>query len=109
MIVTLIGFMLVIVVLSLLVGIINLFGKAMAQKVRIPRAILEPIGLGKEEHKEFDEVHLTAGESAAIAMALHLYYSEIHDEESNVITIKTVGRRYSPWSSKIYGINNLIR
>lgn len=109
LIVTLIGFLLVVVVLCLLVGIINLFGKIMGQKVKIPKAILEPIGLSNEEHKEFDEVHLTAGESAAIAMALHLYYSEIHDEESNVITIKTVERRYSPWSSKIYGINNLVR
>jgi len=45
----------------------------------------------------------------AIAMALHLYYDEVHDDESNVITIKRIERRYSPWSSKIYGINNNIR
>jgi glutaconyl-CoA/methylmalonyl-CoA decarboxylase subunit delta len=42
----------------------------------------------------------------AIAMALHMYYDEVHDDESNVITIKRIERRYSPWSSKIYGINN---
>lgn len=40
--------------------------------------------------------------SAAIAMALHLYQSEIHDEENTVLTIKRVARTYSPWSSKIY-------
>jgi hypothetical protein len=45
----------------------------------------------------------------AIAMALHLYYGEVHDDESNVITIKRIERRYSPWSSKIYGTNNNIR
>ena len=45
----------------------------------------------------------------AIAMALHLYYDEVHDDESNVITIKRIERRYSPWSSKIYGINNNVR
>ena len=45
----------------------------------------------------------------AIAMALHLFYDEVHDNESNVITIKRIERRYSPWSSKIYGINNNIR
>lgn len=44
----------------------------------------------------------------AIAMALHFFYDEVHDNESNVITIKRIERRYSPWSSKIYGvINNL--
>jgi Na+-transporting methylmalonyl-CoA/oxaloacetate decarboxylase gamma subunit len=40
--------------------------------------------------------------SAAIAMALHLFQSEIHDEENTVLTIKKVSRTYSPWSSKIY-------
>ena len=42
----------------------------------------------------------------AIAMALHLFYDEVHDNESNVITIKRIERRYSPWSSKIYGVIN---
>lgn len=49
------------------------------------------------------------GDIIAIAMALHLFYDEVHDNESNVITIKRIERRYSPWSSKIYGINNTIR
>lgn len=40
--------------------------------------------------------------SAAIAMALHLFQSELHDEENTVLTIKKVARTYSPWSSKIY-------
>lgn len=44
--------------------------------------------------------------NAAIAMAIHMYFNELHDEESGVITIKTVEKRYSPWSSKIYGILN---
>jgi hypothetical protein len=48
-----------------------------------------------------------AGQAPAIAMALHLYYADVHDEESHIMTIKTVERRYSPWSSKIYGLNNL--
>jgi hypothetical protein len=39
-------------------------------------------------------------------MSVHLFFSEQHDEESNVITIKQIRRRYSPWSSKIYGIGN---
>ncbi|MEN8223731.1 MAG: OadG family protein [Bacteroidota bacterium] len=41
--------------------------------------------------------------SAAIGMALYLYH-ELHDEESNVITIKRVSKAYSPWNSKIYSL-----
>ncbi|HBB90419.1 MAG: hypothetical protein A2X22_04225 [Bacteroidetes bacterium GWF2_49_14] len=45
--------------------------------------------------------------NAAIALALHLYFSEQHDKESNIVTIEKVSKRYSPWSSKIYGLRNL--
>src|SRR5690554_4962681 len=44
--------------------------------------------------------------TAALSLALHLYFNELHDEESNVVTIKQVRRAYSPWSSKIYGVAN---
>jgi len=56
-----------------------------------------------------ESVEIPTTEIVAIAMALHLFYDEVHDDESNVITIKRIERRYSPWSSKIYGINNNIR
>jgi Na+-transporting methylmalonyl-CoA/oxaloacetate decarboxylase gamma subunit len=45
--------------------------------------------------------------NAAIAMALYSYFNELHDVESGVITIKRVSRNYSPWSSKLYSMNNL--
>ncbi len=112
LIVTLFGFLLVVVVLVLLVFIIDGFGKLMAQKIIVPKISLKQEGsktVAVKSETEFDEVQLTAGQSAAIAMAIHLYYADVHDEESNVMTIKTVERRYSPWSSKIYSINNLIR
>lgn len=51
---------------------------------------------------------IPANEIAAISMALHLFMNDMHDEESNVITIKRIERRYSPWNSKIYGLNNTI-
>lgn len=41
---------------------------------------------------------------AAISMALHLYQSQLHDDENTVITMEKVARNYSPWSSKIYGL-----
>lgn len=44
--------------------------------------------------------------NAAIAMGLYMYFNELHDEESNVITIQNAPKQYSPWSSKIYGVQN---
>ncbi len=44
--------------------------------------------------------------NAAIATALYLHFNEIHDEESNVITIQRVSKTYSPWSSKLYNMRN---
>lgn len=40
--------------------------------------------------------------AAAIALAVHMYKNELHDQESFTITLKKVSRIYSPWSSKIY-------
>jgi len=69
---------------------------------------------GKTIHPEksgeiIHENELTGQEVAAISMALHLFLSDIHDQESNIITIKRIERRYSPWNSKIYGLTNIIR
>jgi Na+-transporting methylmalonyl-CoA/oxaloacetate decarboxylase gamma subunit len=51
---------------------------------------------------------LMSGEvNAAIATAIYMYYNEFHDEESGIITIKRVSKNYSPWSSKLYNMNNL--
>jgi len=44
---------------------------------------------------------------AAIALALYMYFNEMHDEESDIITVKRVSKTYSPWSSKLYSMRNL--
>jgi glutaconyl-CoA/methylmalonyl-CoA decarboxylase subunit delta len=56
-----------------------------------------------------DNGEIPSADVVAISMALHLFYDEVHDNESNVITIKRIERRYSPWSSKIYGVTNNLR
>jgi glutaconyl-CoA/methylmalonyl-CoA decarboxylase subunit delta len=56
-----------------------------------------------------EELSISGEVNAAIAMALHLYYSEIHDKEDTVLTINKVSRTYSPWSSKIYGLRQFPR
>ena len=60
----------------------------------------------KVSGKRVEEIResVPADMNAAIAMALYMYYSEIHDEESNVITRNRVSRTYSPWSSKLYNM-----
>ncbi len=49
--------------------------------------------------------NLSGGALAAISAAIHLYNEELHDEENTILTIVKVEKRYSPWSSKIYGMN----
>jgi hypothetical protein len=46
---------------------------------------------------------------AAIAVALHLYSQDLHDNETLKSTIIRSAKPYSPWSSKIYGLNTFKR
>ena len=55
---------------------------------------------------ESSQTNLSGEVNAAIGMALYLYQNELHDEESGVITIKRVSKTYSPWSSKLYSMQN---
>ena len=59
----------------------------------------------EEENSTDDNYYVEGNVTAAISMAMHLYFNELHDEESNVVTIKKVRKAYSPWSSKIYSVN----
>jgi glutaconyl-CoA/methylmalonyl-CoA decarboxylase subunit delta len=95
-----VGYSVVFFVLILLIYVYKLLPKILNLQVRKRL---------KREGKEIDsKSQYVAGEvNAAIATALILYFNEQHDEESNIITIKRVARNYSPWSSKIYGINNV--
>ncbi len=49
------------------------------------------------------DLQISGEVTAAIAMAIYLS-RDLHDEESDVLTIKRVSRTYSPWNSKIYGM-----
>jgi glutaconyl-CoA/methylmalonyl-CoA decarboxylase subunit delta len=57
----------------------------------------KPVKKGKTHGEEY----------AAIAMALHSYFGELHDNESDVITIKNVNKTNSEWCSKILNMRNL--
>ena len=43
----------------------------------------------------------------AIGLALSLSMDSVHDVESDILTIKRVERRTSPWNARIYGMNNV--
>ncbi len=63
-------------------------------------------GNNEAESKPRKDDVLTGEINAAIATALHLYLNEQHDDEDLRLTIQSISRKYSPWSSKIYGVMN---
>ncbi len=99
--ITILGWLIVFGALLFLVGIFLLVPKIIHWGVR--RNLREK---GKPEATD-EELEISGETNAVIASALYMYFNEMHDEESNVITIKQVRRRYSPWSSKLYGMNNM--
>lgn len=103
--VTLLGYLIVFSALISLVFIFLAVPKIHAAQVK-RRLKKEGKIASNEETKESDH-EVSGEENAAIAMALYMYFNEMHDEESGIITIKRIEKRYSPWSSKIYGLNNV--
>jgi hypothetical protein len=93
------GYLIVFLALVLLYGFFSLIPGIISSRIS-----KKQVRSGQPPSKHLP--HLSGEETAAIAMALHLYMSEIHDEESGVLTIKKVSRTYSPWSSKIYAVRN---
>jgi len=61
----------------------------------------------KAESADTEAAETGSDAEAAIATALYLYFNEMHDEESDIITVKRVSKTYSPWSSKLYSMRNL--
>ncbi len=70
-------------------------------------AVKAKAGVSDSKGEDHKGLEMTGEINAAIAMTLYLYTNELHDEENTVLTINKVSRTYSPWSSKIYGLNRL--
>jgi len=45
-------------------------------------------------------------EFAAVAAAVYMYNSELHDTENTILTIEKTTRSWTPWNAKYYGMNN---
>ena len=97
--VSIVGFSIVFFSLTLLVIVFSRLPKLINikfKKVKIEKH--------KKTEPEENDYIIEGNVTAAISLALHLYFNEMHDEESKVVTIKKVKKAYSPWSSKIYTV-----
>jgi len=104
MIITVVGFGIVFSILTILIFVIKLFGHIMAPRAKnIQKAPHHPAADKTSERGD----HIPALDSAAIATALFMFMDDAHDKESYLLKIRKVTRTYSPWNSKIYGLNHL--
>lgn len=101
--ITVLGWFIVFIALVFLIGVFFMVPKILHWSIKKSQ---KKKNRAKESESKDEDQEISGETNAAIAMALYMYFNEMHDEESNVITIKEVKRRYSPWSSKIYGMNN---
>jgi Na+-transporting methylmalonyl-CoA/oxaloacetate decarboxylase gamma subunit len=97
----LVGFLIVFFVLVLMIGVMKAMGYFFTHQ-RKAKVAAAGGSVEDEEHAISD-----AEIVAAIAVALKLYKSDLHDRESEVLTINRITRAYSPWNSKIHGLTQL--
>ena len=102
-----IGFGVVFAVLVLLIYVMRLMGWVFTRQKKAEKAAKAAaagVAVSDDDHHEA----ITDQEiAAAIITALKLYKSNLHDQESEMLTIHRITRAYSPWSSKIHGLTQL--
>ena len=99
--IALISICLVFTMLVLLIGVMKLFGLVFAREKKPAAAS------AAASKRAVASSQLHEDEIAAIMTALRLYMSALHDRESEVLTIHSIKRAYSPWNSKIHGLTNI--
>ena len=106
--ITLIGFGMVLLLLFVFIYVMKLMGKIMRPRVKaVKKEVTNEEQTESVVHKQReDRIVLTGDATAAIALALHLYYNGVHDEEDTKITIQP---HRTQWNNKMYGMNNLHR
>ena len=106
--VTGLGFLLVLILLFIFVYIMKLMGWIMQPRVKAKKQENEVHAqtVAHTQKEDTEHITLTADCTAAIALALHLYYNGVHDEECT----KTIVQPHrTQWNNKMYGMNNLHR
>ena len=98
-----IGFALVFLVLVLLIFIMNGMGWVFTRQKRAAKAAATGCAVAEENQDAISNQEI----AAAITTALKLYKSNLHDRESEMLTINRIARAYSPWNSKIHGLTQV--
>ena len=101
-----IGFAIVFGVLVLLIFIMKGMGWVFTRQKKaekVAKAAAAGVAVAEDDHEAITDQEI----AAAIMTALKLYKSNLHDQESEMITIHRIARAYSPWSSKIHGLTQL--
>ena len=96
------GFGVVFVVLVLLIFIMKCMGLVFTRQKKAAKIAAKGAVAADEQDAMSDQEI-----AAAIITALKLYKSNLHDQESEIITINRITRAYSPWNSKIHGLTQL--
>ena len=97
-----IGFLIVFLVLVLLIFIMKGMGWVFTRQKKAAK-VAAGVAVADDEHEAITDQEI----AAAIITALKLYKSNLHDQESEMLTIHRITRAYSPWSSKIHGLTQL--
>ena len=101
-----IGFGVVFLVLVLLIYIMRGMGWVFTRQKKaekVAKAAASGVAVDEDDHEAITDQEI----AAAIITALKLYKSNLHDQESEMLTIHRITRAYSPWSSKIHGLTQL--
>jgi hypothetical protein len=94
------------IVFSALVTLALFFNYGLPVMLYVYKVITKGKDKKISEIKVKSDTTFTGEISATIGAAVYMYLDEQHDHESGILTIKQVKKSYSPWSSKIYGIQN---
>ena len=101
--IALVGYVIVFAALVILYFVFSNIPKLLNLHIKIRR---------KKEDKDYIDEYpefITGQENAAIAVAIYLYFTQLHDEESTKMTIKKIKKDYSPWSSRVHSIHSFQR
>ena len=98
-----IGFGVVFAVLVLLIYVMRFMGWVFTRQKKAAKAATTGAVVADDDNDAISDQEI----AAAIMTALKLYKSNLHDQESEMITIHRIARAYSPWSSKIHGLTQL--
>jgi len=96
------GFSVVFAVLVLLIFIMKAMGWVFTRQKKAAKVAVQG-AVAAEEHDAMSDQEI----AAAIITALKLYKSNLHDQESEMLTINRIARAYSPWNSKIHGLTQV--